>query len=66
VGSLKLKLINAEIDMYASDMWRENFTKLMLDELGKDSDATANIILGMGGCCDEQNACFSFSTIHCF
>ncbi|EFX78863.1 hypothetical protein DAPPUDRAFT_245735 [Daphnia pulex] len=56
VGSLKLKLINAEIYMYASDMWRENFTKLMLDKLGKESDATANIILRMGGCCDDQNA----------
>ncbi|XP_046453567.1 tripartite motif-containing protein 2-like [Daphnia pulex] len=55
VGSLKLKLINAEIDMYASDMWRENFTKLMLDELGKASDATANIILRMGGRCDNKD-----------
>jgi hypothetical protein len=66
VGSLILKLINVEIDAFTSAKWRENLTKMMLHELGKGSDGAVNVILGMGGCLRNQNACFSFFAIHCF
>lgn len=49
MGSMKLKLINAEINMYAEDKWREDLTKMMSNELNNGSDETVNIILRMGG-----------------
>jgi hypothetical protein len=60
MGSLKLKLINAEIDIYAEHTWREDLTKMMLNELTHGSDETVNIIWGIGSCCHDQNVGFHF------